>query len=247
MAQTVNHLEKIAIPSSDGFILAPLIEIYYCRSDGNYTDFFLTEGRMVTSSYTLNHYAEILLEQNFLRAHKSYLINIDHITRYVKKTAGGFLLMSDGQSIQIARRSKESVLKILRRGLVLGDPAAKTELSVSRSNRARKKGRIVNLNESMIKNTENPENGINRLTLMMTVMDLVFKLNEINNFFELQHQENSLGHDTVSLANEIKQVDDQFEKLFHLRKKLTESFQKCMNKESEFVTLTPAVLAQNSR
>jgi two-component system, LytTR family, response regulator len=104
---------KIAIPTSDGFILVPLDDIIYCESDGNYTNFFLKDGKKLTSSYTLKQYDEMLADHNFFRAHKSYLVNVSHITRYLKGE-GGTVIMSNGREIEISRRNKESLLRLIK-------------------------------------------------------------------------------------------------------------------------------------
>jgi two-component system, LytTR family, response regulator len=106
-------LDKLAIPSSNGFVLVPLMDIVYCESDGNYTNFFILNGKKITSSYTLKQYDEMLTTQNFFRAHKSFLVNIAHITRYIKGE-GGTLVMANGMEIEVSRRNKEELIKILK-------------------------------------------------------------------------------------------------------------------------------------
>ncbi len=46
----------------------------------------------------------------FVRTHHSYLINIKEATKYVKGE-GGYVIMSDGSSINVSRSRKESLLK----------------------------------------------------------------------------------------------------------------------------------------
>jgi two-component system, LytTR family, response regulator len=106
-------IDKLAIPSSDGFIMVQLADIIYCESDGNYTIFNLTNNRKLTSSYTLRQYDEMLSTQDFFRAHKSYLINLSHINRYLKSD-GGLIMMSNGKTVELSRRNKEKLMKLLR-------------------------------------------------------------------------------------------------------------------------------------
>jgi two-component system, LytTR family, response regulator len=107
------HIDKLAIPSSDGFIMVHLSEIIYCESDGNYTIFNLTNNRKLTSSYTLRQYDDMLSTQGFFRAHKSFLINLSHINRYLK-SEGGLIMMSNGKTVELSRRNKEKLMKLLR-------------------------------------------------------------------------------------------------------------------------------------
>jgi two-component system, LytTR family, response regulator len=52
-----------------------------------------------------------LKEQHFLRIHKSHLINPTHIESYDKQ---GWLKMSDGSEVEVARRKKEYVQDALK-------------------------------------------------------------------------------------------------------------------------------------
>lgn len=113
MVMKGSSIDRVAIPSSTGFELIPMSSILFCESDGNYTIFYLTDKRKLTSSYTLKHYSEILTEPVFYRVHKSYLVNLDHMVRYVKGD-GGSVVMSDGREIEVSKRSKEGLLKMLK-------------------------------------------------------------------------------------------------------------------------------------
>jgi two-component system, LytTR family, response regulator len=106
-------IDKIAIPSADGFVMLPVAEIIYATSDSNYTVFYLTNDRKITSAYTLRQYETMLSPQEFFRAHKSFLVNISHINCYLK-TDGGVLMMSNGKAVEISRRNKDRLMKLLR-------------------------------------------------------------------------------------------------------------------------------------
>jgi two-component system LytT family response regulator len=105
--------KKIPIPTLQGFILVPLQEIIYCQSQSNYTQIHLTQKRKILVSYTLRHYDELLSEHNFFRAHKSFLINLDHVTAY-KKGDGGTIVMSDEMEIELSRRNKDAFIRIFK-------------------------------------------------------------------------------------------------------------------------------------
>ena len=46
----------------------------------------------------------------FVRVHHSYLVNLNEVTKYIRGE-GGYLVMSDGSSISVARSRKETLLK----------------------------------------------------------------------------------------------------------------------------------------
>jgi two-component system LytT family response regulator len=105
--------KKIPVPTSEGFLLVPLQDIVYCQSNSNYTQINLTNKRKLTSSYTLKHYDDMLSEHHFFRAHKSFLINLSHVTQY-KKGEGGTIIMSDNMEIELSRRNKEAFIRMFK-------------------------------------------------------------------------------------------------------------------------------------
>ncbi|SRR5258706_7260056 len=109
----ITPLNKLSIPATDGFTLVQLSEIVFCEAFGNYTNFYLVSNKKITSSYTLKEYDEMLSDQNFFRAHKSHLVNLAHVSRYIKGE-GGTLIMVNGKEIEVSRRNKEALLKILK-------------------------------------------------------------------------------------------------------------------------------------
>jgi two-component system LytT family response regulator len=105
------HLDKIALPSMEGLHFVNLDEIIYCESQDNYTQFFLTDGRRIMVSKTIKHFEEMLDEDRFYRVHRSNIINLKYIDKYVKGE-GGYIVMKQGPRIPVSRRRKESFLQL---------------------------------------------------------------------------------------------------------------------------------------
>jgi two-component system, LytTR family, response regulator len=105
-------IAKIAVPSTEGFVMIPVPDIIYCSSNSNYTVFYLTGDRRVTSAYTLRQYEAMLSPLEFFRVHKSFLVNVAHIACYLK-TGGGVLMMSNGKKVEISRRNKDRLIDML--------------------------------------------------------------------------------------------------------------------------------------
>jgi two-component system LytT family response regulator len=105
--------DKIAVPTSDGFVLVSLQDIVYCKANGNYTEFHLTNNKHLLSSYTLKQYHELLVEQNFFRAHRSFLINLAHVKMY-RRGEGGTIIMNDGSEIELSRQNKEAFFQLFK-------------------------------------------------------------------------------------------------------------------------------------
>lgn len=55
-------------------------DILFLKADNNTTDFFLKDGTIVTSCQTLKNF-ELSLPKVFVRIHKSYMVNVNYITK----------------------------------------------------------------------------------------------------------------------------------------------------------------------
>ncbi len=108
------QLDKITIPTSEGFIVLSLADIIYCEANGNYTEFHLSGNNKILSSYTLKQYHEVLIDQQFLRVHRSYLINTTFIKEY-KRSGGGTIIMINGKEIELSRQHKEEFFQLFNR------------------------------------------------------------------------------------------------------------------------------------
>lgn len=102
--------DRLVVPTLEGFQLASIQSIIYCKANGNYTEIILTGNKKITSSYTLGHFDELLTEHTFLRIHRSVLINLNEISGY-KRMDGGSVVMSNGDELDVSRANKEILLQ----------------------------------------------------------------------------------------------------------------------------------------
>ncbi|MBL7910835.1 MAG: response regulator transcription factor [Bacteroidia bacterium] len=103
---------KIAIPTFDGLQMVSAGDIVKCTADESYTHITLTNNTKITVSRILKEYEELLSDLNFFRVHNSCLINLVHVTKYVKGD-GGYVVMTDGSSVEVSRRKKNDLLNKL--------------------------------------------------------------------------------------------------------------------------------------
>ena len=110
-------VSRIAIPTMEGLQMIPVDSIIACAADSNYTTLHLKERQKIIASRTLKEIEEMLDGLFFLRVHQSSLVNLNEIKKYVRGE-GGYLVMSDGSSVDVSRSRKESLLARLqpRRG-----------------------------------------------------------------------------------------------------------------------------------
>jgi two-component system LytT family response regulator len=102
--------QKLAVPHQGGVIFVELKDIVFCESDSNYTRIVLTSGKQHLLSKTLREVQEFLEERNFLRVHRQYLVNLDHIQMY-RKGEGNYVVMTNEASIPVGRQQKDRLLK----------------------------------------------------------------------------------------------------------------------------------------
>ena len=112
LKQPAIPVTKIAIPTMEGFQLLAVESIISCESDSNYTYLILKDKRKIIASRNLKEMEEILEDYPFIRVHHSYMVNINEVEKYIKGE-GGYLIMSDGSSINISKSRKELLLKKL--------------------------------------------------------------------------------------------------------------------------------------
>jgi len=75
--------EQIIIPDGSGFQVINIHELIMLEADANYTNLYLTNGRKKTCCRILKEFNELLKTRGlFLRTHKSYIINTEHVRSY---------------------------------------------------------------------------------------------------------------------------------------------------------------------
>lgn len=107
-----NDFTRMALHSADGINLVNINDIIRCESNINYTRFIIKNQSNILVTKTLKEYENILSDQGFIRIHKSFLVNINHIKKYIKGD-GGWVLMTDDEKIMVSRRKKEQLLEAL--------------------------------------------------------------------------------------------------------------------------------------
>lgn len=107
-----NPVNKIALPTMEGLQMIPIETIISCESDDNYTRLQLKGSKKILVTCSLKDMEVILEQHSFIRVHRFYLVNLNEIEKYIKGE-GGYLVMSDGISIDVAKNKKELLLRKL--------------------------------------------------------------------------------------------------------------------------------------
>jgi len=100
---------KITIPQLNGFEVINISDILYCKADDNYTEIHLNTNKKKIVSKTLKYFEDILIDGSFARVHKSYLVNVNEVVKYVKGK-GGSVVLSNGKEIMVSASRKSALL-----------------------------------------------------------------------------------------------------------------------------------------
>ena len=108
--QTNTQEKKLCLATLTGFHVVSLSDIVYCEAEGPYTNFYLLNNKKICVSRPLVDYELLLSDEDFLRVHKSFLINLHH-TREYRRGEGGVVILSNDAEIYVSRRKKDIFLE----------------------------------------------------------------------------------------------------------------------------------------
>ncbi len=103
---------KISLPHADGITFVELQTILYLKAEGNYTRVYLKNNQRVLAAKCLFEFEEKLKHTHFIRTHRSFLVNLQWITKYIKGR-GGYVILEDGSAVEVSSRKRMSFLKAL--------------------------------------------------------------------------------------------------------------------------------------
>ncbi len=114
--QKENHVSipgKLAISKLDEIELISHSSIIIAKANNNYTEIITSSDKPKLVSKTLKYIEERLPINQFYRVHKSYLVNLNHINKYVK-AGGGVLIMSNGNEVPVSPFKKDALLSLIQ-------------------------------------------------------------------------------------------------------------------------------------
>lgn len=91
---------RLKLQTIKGYLIIDPKEILYCKADGFYTEFYLTNNHVELSQLSLSRLDEILSTYNFLRVSRTYLINRKYI-RKIYRSTNTIILASGGKEYEV--------------------------------------------------------------------------------------------------------------------------------------------------
>lgn len=107
-----NTVQKIVVSTMESMELVELDSIIYFEAVGNYTSIHLAGNRTILASRTLKDFEDILPEDQFYRIHNASVVNIGYVQKYIRGD-GGQLVLKNGTILDVARRRKDDLLKLI--------------------------------------------------------------------------------------------------------------------------------------
>ena len=108
-----NAFEKMSISAIDGIYFVNIRDIQRLEGEDNYTHIYLNNKQKITISKTIKFYADLLQDKNFFRVHKKHVINLNYMQKFVRGD-GGYLVMDDGNEIEVSRRRRPAFIQQLK-------------------------------------------------------------------------------------------------------------------------------------
>ena len=104
LLKNINSKTTISIPHNGNKVFISTEEIQFLEAYGNYTLIY-TDDQKYTASKTLKEFELLLDESNFIRVHKSFIVNIHCVKKYDTKNSLN-LVLNSGSFVPVSRRRK---------------------------------------------------------------------------------------------------------------------------------------------
>ncbi|MEE9408587.1 MAG: response regulator [Polaribacter sp.] len=103
--------KKIVIPSQEGLEFVEVNKIIFCEGTEGYTRIYIKNEKPILSSYSIGHFNKLLQNQDFYLIHKSYLININYIEKYLNE---GYVVLDENNKLPVSRNRRSDFLNSLK-------------------------------------------------------------------------------------------------------------------------------------
>ena len=103
-------VQRIMLPTMEGFEIVAVNQIIYCEAADNFTKFYFDGLPTLLICRTLKYFEEVLASHGFIRIHRSYVINPTFVLRY-NKGKGGYVMMKNNVELEISPNKKETFMQ----------------------------------------------------------------------------------------------------------------------------------------
>ena len=111
MPSKINN--AIIVSSLREVLFIQKLEIMFMSAHGRYTTIHLQNTKMHVASKSIGEYEKMLMEDDFFRIHNSHIININFLSKILKRD-GYIVELTDGTQLNISRRKQENLMAFLK-------------------------------------------------------------------------------------------------------------------------------------
>lgn len=105
-------VDRITIRSGQKIKIIPVDEIIYIKADGDYVSVHTAEGSWLKEQ-TMKHTEDLLPPDKFVRIHRSYIVNTNHISRIERYGEHQQVVLHNREKIKISAARYHSLKQIL--------------------------------------------------------------------------------------------------------------------------------------
>jgi two-component system LytT family response regulator len=104
--------KRIVLSSTERYDVVNVSEIIMLKSDRNYTYFYLEDGQVIKVSKTMKEYVKMLSSNGFVKSHRQYLVNVNHI-RSFSRTDANLIRLTRNLEAPVSSRNRDKLLEII--------------------------------------------------------------------------------------------------------------------------------------
>ena len=102
---------KIVIPTQEGLEFLEINSIIHCEGVDGYTRIHIKDNPSLLSSLNIGHFVKSLEKTDFFQVHKSHLVNLNFIKRYLNE---GYVMIND-RKIPVSRSRRNEFLEMIHK------------------------------------------------------------------------------------------------------------------------------------
>jgi two-component system LytT family response regulator len=114
--ETVRHPEesrRIVVKQGNEIRILPLTEVYYLEACDDYVKVF-TKDQYFLKKKTMNHYEQVLDPGFFIRTHRSFMLNIQQLTKIETLEKNSYIgILKNGSQVPISRTHYGKLKEVL--------------------------------------------------------------------------------------------------------------------------------------
>ncbi len=108
----VEENAKLAVPTLYGHKFINPKNIIHIKAEGSYSIIFTENEGQIMISKNLKSIENALKQDNFLRVHRSHIVNLDKVTEF-HKNDGGYLVLESEERVEIGSSNRAQIVETL--------------------------------------------------------------------------------------------------------------------------------------